>query len=109
MKKIKKLRDKRSILDQYNDERLTSTASVPLSIRSIFVRTPNVLSPAENLDHETTFMNHKKYFSPLYSADKEHTIVTNQSSSDGLIYQLFLKYFFSMKACKLNMSPIEYV
>jgi hypothetical protein len=27
---------------------LTSTASVPLSIRSIFVKTPNVLSP-ENL------------------------------------------------------------
>lgn len=31
---------------------LTSTASVPLSIRSIFVRTPNVLSPEKSIPIE---------------------------------------------------------
>jgi hypothetical protein len=31
--------------------RLTSTASVPLSIRSIFVRTPKVLSPESTTVH----------------------------------------------------------
>ena len=40
---------------------LTSTASVPLSIRSIFVKTPNVLSPEEKKSNNI----HKVIFSQV--------------------------------------------
>lgn len=52
---------------------LTSTASVPLSIRSIFVKTPNVLSPEEkksNNIHKLIFIqvsNLKQYCNNILS------------------------------------------
>ena len=51
-------------LKENHRSKLTSTAFVPWSIRSIFVRTPNVLSP-ENLEYKQLKINmHKRKTSP---------------------------------------------